>query len=274
MKRISTFLRFRRGLCAICLEPMFVHKNKLLKCKHTFHKRCIEIILRIHNKCPICNSNNKLKSPIEILSSLYSNTINEGGDDELATKDTKSKKMDECTLCYCYNNRIKIQPKTPVNILSSSLIHDDDDDNDNGDGGRNGGEIFVRKPHHNYHHQCKSQYVYNYDTANEQQQISPFDSLYKAIIEENRDKVLQHIKDKSINWHKTIRGKTLVEIAQSTGNAVIINIIKNCNKVVNIITNSNDDDDDENHRTMLQPPPPSYNQVIGKDYYKLYPTLN
>lgn len=48
-----------KGICAICLTDIFTKRvqicyKRTLECNHTFHKKCIDMWLRINRSCPEC----------------------------------------------------------------------------------------------------------------------------------------------------------------------------------------------------------------------------
>ncbi len=54
-RRQYVFSKFTKNECAICLGTMFLKNNKMLVCKHRFHKNCIEMALAVNHRCPLCN---------------------------------------------------------------------------------------------------------------------------------------------------------------------------------------------------------------------------
>lgn len=60
--------RFSTMCCSICLETINSKHNKVTKCGHTFHKKCIGKWLKTKSSCPMCRKTIKkhTKKPFDI----------------------------------------------------------------------------------------------------------------------------------------------------------------------------------------------------------------
>ena len=52
--------------CVICYELINNYENKILKCNHFFHKKCIDEWCKYNRNCPLCRSNIKLNYLLKI----------------------------------------------------------------------------------------------------------------------------------------------------------------------------------------------------------------
>jgi hypothetical protein len=57
-------------------------------------------------------------------------------------------------------------------------------------------------------------------------QQDPFRLLFSAIVDQDINLVKRYVSCKSINWHKTFRGDTLIDAAYKTNNPLIIELVR------------------------------------------------